>query len=51
MNKLKKKAVKSILENNGMFNLKFILLWTKTKNFKIWMKTIDPKIYCLSEQS
>lgn len=51
MNKLKKKAIKSILESNGMFNLRFIVYWTKTMNFKIWMQTADPKVYAISSQS
>lgn len=30
---LKKKAIRSIVEYNNMFNLKFLLAWSKTNNF------------------
>ena len=51
LNHLKKKALKSILEYNSMFNIKFLLAWTKTYNFSIWQKSFYPKICALSPQS
>lgn len=51
INSLKKKAIKSILEYNGMFNIKFILAWSKTNNFQCWLKNFDKNICALSPQS
>lgn len=46
--KIKKKAVKSILGYQGMFNVKFLVAWTKTHNFKNWVRNVDKKIAYLS---
>ncbi|CDW75236.1 UNKNOWN [Stylonychia lemnae] len=51
INTLRKKAVKSILEYNGMFSLKFYLAWTQTEAFQFWIKNFDSNICALSCQS
>ncbi len=48
LNSLRKKAIKQILEYNGMFNLKFLLAWSKTINFQFWMREFNFNIAALS---
>lgn len=41
---IKKKALKSIFGYQSMFNIKFLVAWTKTHNFKRWVTTVDKKV-------
>ena len=44
LNSFKKKALRSILGHHNIFNLKFLVAWSKTNNFKNWLINHDKKI-------
>ena len=51
MNALRKKTARQVLEHNNMFSLKFLLAWTETLNFQVWLRTHSKGVSALSPQA